>query len=186
MKKAFTLIEIIIVMAIVLILTAAAITGTSRILKNIQFNNVFNKLVFMVQTARNLAIAGKTGDTNVRFYDLHVETSLNQFLDLRTRNADGSTDSIEFYFIDKNKFKVFSSDITNGIPGIDCPQEVHIKFEVGTGKFFVNCPGGLNPEAKIIQVGVKELQENAPGTREQSFLIHRATGIPQVQRLITH
>lgn len=184
MKKAFTLIEIIIVMAIILILTTAAITGTSKVLKNLRFTNSFNKVVFMIQKARDLAISGKEGGNIAINYTVEIDTS-NNFMTIQAEGTSGPREEVEgYYVLNKDKgYKLFANDVTSG--STQCPIVVWIKFEIQTGKISVNCPGGLSPPAKVMEIGLQEFPVG-PGTREQTILFHRATGIPQVQKIITH
>ena len=61
-KKAFTILEIIIAIAVILILATAALSGSGGIIRSMRFNNAFNKMVLMVQKAKSLATSGKKTD----------------------------------------------------------------------------------------------------------------------------
>lgn len=183
-SSAFTLIEIIIVMAIILILTTAAITGTSKVLKNLRFTNSFNKVVFMIQKARDLAISGKQGGNSTTNYLIELDTS-NNFMTIQAEGTSGPREEVEgYYVLNNNKgYQLFANDVTSG--STQCPIIVWIKFEIYTGKILVNCPGGPSPPAKVMEIGLREIPVG-PATREQTLLFHRATGIPQVQKIITN
>lgn len=171
MKKAFTLIEIIIVMALILILTTAAITGTSKILAGLRFNNTFNKLIGMLQNARNLAMAGK-GDES--FYQFRVETQHPPYL---TWVFSPNKGPLETFSIDPsmNTYELVVTDLTSGLP---CPAITDINFAAHTGKMSINCPGIPDEdEAKLVEFRLT-LKATA---QEKIFLLHRAAGIPQVR-----
>ena len=58
-QKGFTLIELLVVMAIVVIITAVALSSLARSQDLQVFNNNFEKIYSLINTARSLAISGK-------------------------------------------------------------------------------------------------------------------------------
>lgn len=161
-KSAFTLVELMIVVAIVLILAAAATGGALSVLRNLRFSNAFNKAVFIVQEARNLAINEKGTAASYR-----VEitgTTLNLF-------ALDSTTAIDSYALQNMPNATFYSRAV-GSSGDCTPAE--IKFAKGAVKTTLICAGADNPASLI--VGLSDPENNL----DKSFTIHKAAGIPQL------
>lgn len=186
-KKAYTLLELMIVVAIVLILAGAAIIGSSGIVKNIQFGNAFNKTVFMVQKARNLAINGKnTAQTPavnsyaVKF-DMPAAPGLHSVaivaLGAEETIGSGDEEMLETYILTNNMgIELLASDVSSGASGTACTGSAVIYFENKTGNVSFDCTGG--PDApNIMQFGI---QETGDATTARTFLIHRAVGTPQI------
>lgn len=173
-SPAFTLIEIIIVTAIIIILTAAAITGASGVVKTLRFNNTFDKVVFMLQKTRSIAIAERK---NEPYYQFMIETQHPPyFTQIRTWN-----EVIEQFEVDPlpgQDYELIVTDLTSGLP---CPHITEINFDPKTGKMSINCPGIPQvDEAKLIEFRLREFPFISGKSREKIFLIHRAVGIPQV------
>lgn len=168
-NEGFTIVELIIVITIVLILSSAAISGTAGLIKNLRFNNTFNKVIFMVQQARNMAVTGKsTGVTSytVYFYANKVELKAQKV---------GSTDTL--------------SEITLGtdfnlvaLPGAtgSC-SDASISFNNGNAETTLTCTGSSSAtDVKSLTVSLQEIANSSTGLT-RSFSIYSASGIPQVK-----
>ncbi|MBI5413487.1 prepilin-type N-terminal cleavage/methylation domain-containing protein [Candidatus Peregrinibacteria bacterium] len=160
-KSAFTLIELMIVIAIMLILAAAAMSGMSSVLRNLRFGNAFNKAVFMVQQARNLAATEKGAAASYRVeiasdnIKLFADTTLTETYNLQ--NMPGAT---------------FVSQVT-GITG-NC-STAKIEFAKGAAKTILTCEGGsANPASLTVALS------DTANSLNKSFSIHNAAGIPQL------
>mgnify|MGYP001568021810 CR=1 FL=1 len=174
-RQGFTIAEMIVVIAVVLILAAAAIGGTSAITRSLRFTNTFNKLVFMVQQARNLAVTGNNSDT--KEYVVIFEQKMSPQPDTITlfRKIDDSY-TIDAGDIVIEEYKILTTtnlELTlEKIAGGSC-SKIIVSFQNGAAKTSLLCDDEANPNLKIgIGDGVS--------SNEKHFLIHEAAGIPQV------
>ena len=166
----------IVVVCIVMILAAAAITGSAGILRNLRFGNAFNKIVLMVQSARGLAVTGKNSyDTPITSYDVRFNLSASQSVDIF---ANGPNVVVETYTIEATTgLQIFANELENAAAPTPCsgldPAAV-LSFAQNSAALTLTCGGTPRP---LMQFGI---QEGAGGT-SKTFLIHQAAGIPQVQ-----
>lgn len=169
-KNAFTLIEFLIVITVVMILAATAITGSTGVIQNLRFGNAFNKMVFMVQQARNLALTakGKIPGYQIKFDNKKIELFTTEGNDkkLDTLNlpAQGITYCVE------NLSAGATPSVT--LPSCNC-NSASIGFTSGTAKTILSCAG---QNVAFMRFGIK----TTDNTRQKFFTIHAATGIPQI------
>lgn len=161
------MVEIMVVVAIVLILGSATVSGSRGVIKNLRFNNSFNQLVFMVQQGRNLAITGK--DKNAGSYSIKFDMDNSQKVTLFKNNLDATTTDMEVMaFLGTNGIKITSNPA--------CTTNVVIKFISGISKTEITC--GSDPPQPLIILGVQE----TTGDKSKTFSIHQVAGIPQVNK----
>lgn len=164
MKQAYTIAELIIVIAIILILSTAAISGSAGLIRSLRFTNSFNKMVFMVQQARSLAVTGKGSAAN---YDVSIEIP-------RTISIGSSTastrETLETLTLEATTNLEFFASRTDGA----CSTAATIQFERGTAKTSLICDA---IQQSLLTVGVQE----TGGARSKTFSIHQASGIPQIE-----
>lgn len=173
----FTLIEILIVVAIIGIISAAAIIGSSGIIRALRFGNSFNKIVFMIQQARSLASAGK--DTNVQQYGVYFDllTPARAILFGRNNTLDEipSADKTIEKFVLPDGETLSATDLS--APAAPCAasgEYFAIRFRNGNAQTSSVCEG--NPITNL-----KVTLSDEVLAREKSFSINQAAGIPQVQ-----
>lgn len=165
-NKAFSITELIIVIAIILILATAALNTVPGVLQGLRFNNAFNKMVLMVQEARSLAMTAKK---SADFYEVHFPTTgSSQKAYLKSSDEELDTLILEA----KTNLKFFFEP--------DNCAEAIIQFATVNGKLTITCTGAANPNPQILTVGLKEIVSDKT-TRSRSFSIHSASGIPQVK-----
>lgn len=173
MKKGFTIIELIIVVAILIIMAGAALSGTGGIIRGLRFSNSFNKIVLMVQRARSLAVTGK--NANIKAYEVQFSFASPGTAILQGEKQDGTMQEIE-------RFTLVSQTNLEFTNNLAC-EPATIRFLNGKAETQLICTGGPSTVV-LIEVGLRENAVNAaPGAaavRSKSFTIHRASGIPQV------
>lgn len=169
MKKGYTIAELIIVIAIILILSTAAISGSAGLIRSLRFTNSFNKMVFMVQQARSLAVTGKGSAAN---YDVQLGIATN------TISIGSSTavvrEILETFTLEATTNLTFFASHTDGT----CSTSATIQFERGAAKTSLVCDA-VNPPPSLFTVGVREVEAGVE-RRSKTFSIHQASGIPQI------
>lgn len=170
MKKGFTLVELIIVITIILVISSFAVGGITRIAQSMRFGNTFNKIVLMVQSARNMAITEK--NSAVKNYSIEFDSNQNP----HSVTIKGDAEEIEKLTLDAST----NLNLTNqDWIGIGCNKAI-ISFSTGAAKTTLTCEGAANPNPSMLSIGIQEsLEEGAVG-RTKTFSIHAASGIPQV------
>lgn len=168
--RGFTIAEIIIAITVIIILAAAAITGSAGLIRTLRFNNAFNKMIFMVQQARSLAVTGKG---SAAIYDVKLDIVAN------TISIGSSTAAIreplETLTLEATTNLEFFASRTGGVCGISAI----IQFERGSGKTSLQCDS-VNPPPSLLTVGVVREVEAGAERRSKTFSIHQAAGIPQI------
>lgn len=177
-NKAYSLVELIVVIAIILVLASAAVIGSQNIIKSLRLNNAFNKVVFMVQQARNLAITAKnTFATPVTQYEVRFyldATTSPQKVEIFAKGPDQVMET--YTFNAASGLSVAISNYINASPTNFCSTPTIIAFEQTTAKTNINCPGTTPPNTPILQIKVQGQNAN-----QKTFLFQRGAGIPQVQ-----
>lgn len=172
MNRGFTIAELIIVIAIIIILAGAAITGSAGLIRSLRFSNTFNKMIFMVQQARSLAVTGKGTAAN---YDVLIEmVPLNISIGSST---SATRDIIETLVLEETTNLKFFASHTGGP---SCGTTATIQFERGSGKTSLQCDSA-NPPPSSLTVGIREVEVGVE-KRSKTFSIHQAAGIPQIER----
>lgn len=174
-NQAFTLLEIIIVVTIVLILATAAVSQTGSVQQLLKFNNVFQQTVFFVQRARTMALTQR--EDAPRFgVDFSTSNSIQLFKD------PAATVEETFQFPSG-----IIHHVTIGVAGgTNCPS-AQITFDRETARTRFSCTGIDEP--LVLQVTLCQLTSGSSATdcasaptdiiRSRSFVIHRAAGVPQ-------
>jgi prepilin-type N-terminal cleavage/methylation domain-containing protein len=182
MKKGFTIVELIIAMTVILILAGAAVAGSAGLIRSIRFTNAFNKIVFMVQQARSLAVTGKNSAVN-DYYMIFDETAdpetITLFGDQNNNQTLDTGESIEEYRLETttNLHLHLESLSPTAVPSCGT---LRIGFRNGNGETSLVC--GADTPANV-KIGVEEEPEGGgPAVRSKNFLLHQAAGIPQVGR----
>lgn len=160
MKKAFTLVEMIIVLTVIMIMSVMAISGTSGILGNIRFTNAFNKMLLLVQQASNLSINGKNSD--IKNYSVTITPGQDIVLKGDSTEIDKITSA------DLKEFSIYAEP--------NCTVAT-IGYSNGTAIADLTCTGIGAPNDKVnsLKIGLKK-----GTTFDKSFLIHKAGGVIQV------
>ncbi len=166
-KKAFTLIEIFIVIGIVLILAAAAINGYRGIAKTMRFNNTFNKIVAIVQQARNMASNEKNTDITAYKIEFAAKQDTTHIVTLNSYGATAA-DKKEIEKLTLNEEMILYPK------GSSLCSSASISFKNGTTETSMMCDAATADSLKIKLT-------DADGIYNKEFLIHRSSGIPQIQ-----
>lgn len=177
-KKAYTLIELMVVIMIVLIIAAAAITGSAGLMKSLRVGNTFNKIVFTVQRARNLASTGKNQAAYGVFFENSPDPTASDKVTIFTdRNGNEQYDSgpvsaelIELITINPSDASLTMSDKTSG--DLECVNSGLILYKENSGEAILRCGGDLANKT-LMEFGI--VSEDV----ERTFLIHRVAGVPQ-------
>lgn len=166
-KSAFTLAEMLVVVMIVLILAAAAVRGTSGVLKNLRFTNSFDKMIFMIQQARGLALTSK--DSNVKTYEFIIDFTAKPMkaTTFKIKKDEAKQETDRLILDDAGTLKFTAAP--------ECVNTAAIQFDNGTGDTELICDL-TTPTSFTIG-----LAESAPGGKSKTFSIHKAAGIPQVE-----
>lgn len=175
MNRGFTIAEIIIAITVIIILAAAAITGSAGLIRTLRFNNAFNKMIFMVQQARSLAVTGKNS-TTVKAYG--VQFNLTAPFSAALYNIDqndASRDSETLQLEATTELALYSS------PNCSIAK---IQFANGSGETSLACEGGTPTDPSLLMLGLCEgencVSDLNAAPRNKSFSIHSAAGIPQI------
>lgn len=163
----YTIIELIIVISIVLILAGTAIGASGGIIRGLRFTNTFNKMIFMVQSARNRAVTGR--NQNYTAYRIQFSISAPPIPQTATQKSVSATG--------ETILETLTLEATTGLSftsAENCTEAV-IEFTNGSGSTSLQCVGGTDPNPPLLQIGLQE----GTSTRTKTFLIHRAAGIPQ-------
>lgn len=183
--RGITLTELVVVVTIVLILASIAVQSSAGLQKLLQFNNAFQKSIFMVQRTRTKAISAK--ETAVIVAIDNIAHKITQYVDENGNFAIESNEIQEVYQL-ASAFRFNPQE--EG--GVSCGNPAQIVFAAGTGKVQFFCgggnskrePAGLNFTLEVCQPpsgsGASSLCP-ADSIRKKSFIIHRASGIPQVR-----
>lgn len=176
--KAFTILEIIIAIAVILILATAVLGNSGGIIRSMRFNNAFNKLVFMVQRARNLAIAGKNAEVEKYVVEIFKGTAA-LFTSPESATSEILTlpESTNLQFQTKTEIN------------LDCNSIAVIIFKNGVSEPILACDGvagSLNPNpediANTLKITLEELDASDKNkvVREKTFSINHISGVPQL------
>lgn len=183
-RKGFTLIEIIIVIAVMLILGGAAFGGAREILRTLRFNNAFNKLVLVIQQARNLAVTNKTqAGTAVIQYVVNISKQTRIVRFFADMDGDGyvtSAEEVESYSIPTNdNIILVANDTALNAP---CIEYASIIFTLPSAQTKLVCGAVAIPFSATVFVSQLTLgtQETTTNGRTKTFTIHEAAGIPQI------
>ncbi|MBI2638694.1 prepilin-type N-terminal cleavage/methylation domain-containing protein [Candidatus Peregrinibacteria bacterium] len=177
MKKGFTIVELIIVIAILIIMAGAALGGVGGIIRGLRFSNTFNKMILMIQQARSLAVTGKNSD--MKAYEVQFSFAPVEAI-LRGIKQDDSVQTIETFVLNSSSTNLSFSNPLN------CNPATTIRFLSGKAETQLVCEGIAEQNVALLTVGLQETALNtAPGAvpaivRQKSFTVHRAAGIPQI------
>ncbi|MBI4994170.1 prepilin-type N-terminal cleavage/methylation domain-containing protein [Candidatus Peregrinibacteria bacterium] len=188
--KAFTIIEILIAIAVILILAAAALSGSGGIIRSMRFNNAFNKLVFMTQRARSLAIAKKNADIEKYMVVISLAPSIPQFpkntaaLILYKYDAP-KPETIEVLTLQQDSQLYLKTKKANDL---ECNDIAVVIFKNGASEPVLACGGPSvisNPSSSevtnILKIFLTEQDASGNAVREKSFALYNTSGIPQIE-----
>ena len=156
MKKAFTLVEIIIVLTVIMIMSVMAVGGTSGILGNIRFTNAFNKMLLLVQQASNLSINGKNPDI------INYSVTITPGQDIVLKGDSTEIDKITS--TDLKEFSIYCEP--------NCTVAT-ISYSNGTAVTDLTCTG--IGKVNSLKIGLRK-----GTTYDKSFQVYKAGGIIQV------
>lgn len=170
-SKGFTILEIVIAIAVILILATAALSGSGGIIRSMRFSNAFNKIILMVQRAKSLATSGKK--TDVKSYKVEF------LLDKGTVNLIADTETAET--MDTLELEQTSLlKLTSPSCGDAITYSVII-FNNQTNEIELKCsnaPGATNESLLKISLEEKDIDGNS--VREKTFSINHLSGLPQL------
>lgn len=170
-NKAFTILEIVIAIAVILILAAAALQGSGGIIRSMRFNNAFNKLVLMVQKGRNLAIASR--DTNVEKYEIKIDLASNTADLVKYAKSSTTSESIELLtFTDTSNMSLKAAS------DIECNTTAVATFLNGTSEPTLKCDASA---VNTLKISLREKDAAGNQVREKTFSVNRLSGIPQLK-----
>lgn len=199
-KRGFTLVEIMVVIAIVMILAGAAVLQSSQVQNLLQFNNTFSKLTLMVQRARNLASTETEAGTDFGVYmegtdivtgqqkvTLFADRDSDERYDTAIAGGEERDEKLENALIIPEGIQV--NGIRFGInlqPQNACTRQLLIIFQNGSGNPILYCDG-IKVDRSVIDSSLSksgqlqiELNQNAT-SRQKCFMIHVLSGIPQIE-----
>lgn len=169
-RGGYTIIELVIVVAIVLILTASVLAGTGSLTRSLRFNNSFDKLILLVQQARSLAEANK--DSSIKSYGVRFEwdptTSAVIFSENQTGTITDDANS-KLTLTGGTQLKIFTPQ--------NCTPNATIRFTAGSADAGLRCEGVANPNVALLTLGIRD---TSTANKTKTFSIHRVGGIPQV------
>lgn len=172
-KKAFTIIEILIAITVILILAAAALGNSGGIIRSMRFNNTFNKMILMVQKAKSLATSGKK--TDVKNYKVEF------LLDDGTVNliADTATGGETMDTLHLGKTSLLK--LTSPSCGETAATYSAIIFTNKTNEIELKCSNTPNAGNEPL-LRIKLTEEDASGkpVREKNFSVSNLSGVPQL------
>lgn len=169
-RGGYTIIELIIVVAIVLILTASVLAGTGSLTRSLRFNNSFDKLILLVQQARSLAKANK--DSSIKSYGVRFEWDLTTSAVVFSENQTGTVAdevSSKLTLADGTQLKIFTPQ--------NCTLSATIRFAAGSADASLRCEGVAKPDVALLTMGIRD---TSTANKTKTFSIHRVGGIPQV------
>lgn len=177
--KGFTIIEIIIVIVVILILATAAISGSAGLIRSLRFNNAFNKMVFMVQQARSLAVTERNSDVEAYGVQFNLHEPPNNTIAFFADETDNSNDFQLDTAPTDETIESFQLESATGIAltAGSCLNFAVILFRNGNGEAILNCNG--DTDINVLTIGLQEVEAGAE-IRAKTFSIHRATGVPQI------
>lgn len=173
MNRGFTIAEIIIAITVIIILAAAAVTGSAGLIRTLRFNNAFNKMIFMVQQARSLAVTGKNSEA-VKAYGVRFDFPSSATL-YNIQSNDTTQNS-----------EILQLEVTTELAFYSSPncKIARIQFTNGNGETSLECEGGMQNDPPLLTLGICEgencINDLNTAPRNKNFSIHRAAGIPQI------
>ena len=188
-QKAFTIVELLIVIAILLIMASIALVNARGIIQEQKISNNYNELTSILEGMRNSALTNQNSQT----LGLRVEFTLtnsdeptnmqqNEIKPGLNPNTTISSqlDSTKNYLTQGLRVSVEKQEEnTRNNPTIPCNSSASIMFESQTGKVLFSCDSAdfaPNPLITQLKIGLTDI--NTPA-RTRFFTIHRAAGIPQ-------
>jgi prepilin-type N-terminal cleavage/methylation domain-containing protein len=176
-KSGFSLVELIIVIAIIMILAAAGLTGYGSISTNLRFNNTFNRIIQMVEQARSMAVTGKG---TAGGYGVHIKNDIeNDTVELFSSNPDDAStySALSHKPIDSEIIKASAKlELKATTEEAMTCSTATIFFERNTSKTSLYC---IAIDLKTPPVLKIELS-TSDASKTKSFSIHKAAGIPQL------
>lgn len=129
-KKGFTLIEILLVFALIAILGTAAVSNYLSTTRTFNFLNKYKEVVAAVRNVRTFAVANKQLETGMTRYGIEInETAITVFSDAKTPYFKDLTDTVflnESINLAGTDYKI---DVRNELK----PFPVSVFYENGTG-----------------------------------------------------
>lgn len=196
---AFTLVEIMVVIAIVMILASAAVLQTSQVQNLLQFSNTFSRLTLMAQRARNLAFTETESGTDFGVYmegtdivtgqqkvTLFADRDGDERYDPSGGDPEVSDEKLENALVLPQGIKVLGDNFQGPE---SCTSQILILFESATGNMVFFCNGtkmdkdAIDPSQNQSGQLQINLQQEATD-REKCFVIHVLSGIPQIQACV--
>ena len=198
-KRGFTLIEILIVILLIGILSVGALAGLTNINRSAELNQVYEKIISMIQQARNYAINGKQvpdyTDANhngyksdnivPNAYGIYFEQASNKYTVYLFADYDNSSSKDSF----QKPNPIDSINASGGddliIEQYELPERFVFNDDVAGitllyyppfGKFIINPDGSEKVEIKLCytQCGTRNL--------EKQFTIYKnSSGLPEKQ-----
>lgn len=170
-KKAFTIIEIIIAIAVILILATAALSGSGGIIRSMRFNNAFNKMILMVQRAKSLATSGKK--TDVKSYKVEFlleEGTVNLIADA------GTVETMDTLELEQTSLLKLTSPSCGNATTYSA-----IIFNNQTNEIELKCSNAPNAtNESLLKISLEEKDADGNSVREKTFSINHLSGLPQL------
>lgn len=200
-KKAYTLIEILIVMGLTLFLFSAAIQSFITTSSQFAFANTVEKVVGLIRQARSMALSAKTQTDYVDFnqnkdindqvtpanYGVHLKSHLvTLFADNHQKRSPLSTDCKENIY-DPGEGKGYESGCDIIIENFELPAEIKLvglpepskKASVFYSPVFADVLFDPEPSAGAYSVVFGIEQKSGSVTRKRCFIIHKLAGSPE-------
>lgn len=178
-KSGFTLLELVIVIAVVLILASVAVSQSSSTLDFLRFNKTFNKIIFMVQKTRDLAItAGKSDEDVSAVFAYYTKFSVVSgvlgvpdayHVEIFAKKT-ARDERIEDFSVPANISLRIESGVSSCTLSPDPPQ---LSFSNRTADLSFTCSGVSDPASIKVKL--------SDSSRQKSFVIHKASGVPRVE-----
>lgn len=193
MNRAFTLIEILVTVGIILIIASVGLIGGSSVVNNLRFSNAFNKMMLIVQNARARSLTTQASATQSNIVQYSVEF-LPASGSVRFFSESGTARLGEFNTgqpsAEDDLLMEPAFDVATAVPGAAlvlenlnpatppvCAQNIVISFAKGTRNLTMRCDGA----AQIYHVRLG-LQTGAGLTlKKKTFTLHQASGIGQLE-----
>ncbi|PIQ78490.1 hypothetical protein COV82_00875 [Candidatus Peregrinibacteria bacterium CG11_big_fil_rev_8_21_14_0_20_46_8] len=180
-RAAYSIIELLVVVAILLILAAVAVGTANGVLAEQRMNNAYNAVTNLIQEARGNALASK--DSQIAEYRITIPQPLianpNQPVTvvLSSVSTSGAETQLERIDLGNQGLDIlFYQDQQQQA----CNLTSRIMYQTQTGTPIFECAvtaytGNLN--TKQIRIEIRERNQQNP--RQRLFTIHRASGTPQ-------
>lgn len=191
-EQGFTVVELLIVITIMLVLASSAIAGGMYILRMLKFNNVFNKVILMVQNARSMAATEKGGGETAK-YGVRFFSGTPFYVQIFSQSAADATDGTitEAFYLPRD-FSMQIQDLTITIGSSTCESTVpttplaEIIFPKASRDIVMKCEGtdvssGPDPPEKIKLMQFSISSVGPFGTTTKAFVVHKTTGMPQIR-----